>query len=81
MSRVLQSNRIRGDCKQHMSSLCFHVWLTNVHFGLSAKIKTQFDLKFNHIVTMEEVSIASIETDGVIKRHVNDLGKTKDILR
>ena len=30
---------------------------------------------------MEEVSIASIDTDGAIKGHVNDLGKTKDILR
>ena len=64
-----------------MSGFSFPVWLANVHFGVSAKIKTQVDLQFNHIVTMEEVSIASIETDGAIKRHVNDLGETKDILR
>ena len=81
MYRVLQPKKMRGGQKQQMSGLCFHGWLTNGHFGVSAKIKTQVDLQFNHIVTMEEVSIASIETDGAIKRHVNDLGNTKDILR
>ena len=72
-------------CVSHLS--CFRGWIIKGHFEISAETKTQVDLNFYCIVTMEKVHTASNASYGAMKslfdefeRAKDDFNRAKDVL-
>ena len=65
-------------CVSHLS--CFLGRLIKGHFELSAETKTQVDLNFYCIVTMEKVHTASNASYGAMKKLFDEFERAKDVL-
>ena len=64
-------------CVSHLS--CFRGRLIKGHFEISAETKTQVDLNFCCILTMDKVHTASTASDGAMKRLFDEFERAKDI--